>query len=146
MACFFEVAFENSLRFPLHPFIKCVLQHFNVCPTQLSPNFWGVLVGLLVVFRDKGLGVPRLALLPDLFSVKESSEGFMYISKRSSSRLIISNMPSSHKFWKKCYFFVSGRNWEYNPADQEDMLGIPTSWTTPENLREFSHALIGSNF
>ena len=32
MVCFFEVAFENGLRFPLHPFIKRVLQHFNVCP------------------------------------------------------------------------------------------------------------------
>ena len=39
MVCFFEVAFENDLRFSLHPFIKRVLQHFNVCPSQLSPNF-----------------------------------------------------------------------------------------------------------
>ena len=31
MVCFFEVAFDNGLRFPLHPFIKGVLQHFNVC-------------------------------------------------------------------------------------------------------------------
>ena len=55
-------------------------------------------------------------------------------------------MPSSYKFWKEHYFFVSGRNWEYNPADPEDTLGVPTSWTTPENLREFSLAPIGSNF
>ena len=39
MGCFFEVAFDNGLRFPLHPFIKRVLQHFNVYPSQLSPNF-----------------------------------------------------------------------------------------------------------
>ena len=39
MVCFFEVAFKNGLHFPLHPFIKRVLQHFNVCPSQLSPNF-----------------------------------------------------------------------------------------------------------
>ena len=31
MVCFFEVAFDNGLRFPLHPFMKGVLQHFNVC-------------------------------------------------------------------------------------------------------------------
>ena len=98
MVCFFEVAFENGLRFPLHPFIKRVLQHFNVCPSQLSPNFWGVLVGLLVVFRDKGLGVPSIALLLDFFSVKEAAEGFLYISKRSSAKLFISDLPSSHKF------------------------------------------------
>ena len=39
MVCFFKAAFENALRCPLHPFIKSVLQHFNVCPAQLSPNF-----------------------------------------------------------------------------------------------------------
>ena len=31
MICFFEVTFDNGLRFPLHPFIKGVLQHCNVC-------------------------------------------------------------------------------------------------------------------
>ena len=98
MVCFFEVAFENGLRFPLHPFIKRVLQHFNVFPSQLSPNFWAVLVRLLVIFRDRGLGVPSIALLLDLFSVKEAAEGFLHISKRSSAKLIISDLPSSHKY------------------------------------------------
>ena len=142
MVCFFEVVFENGLHFPLHPFIKRVLQHFNVCPSQLSPNFWGVLVRLLVVFRDKGLGVPNIALLLDFFSVKEVAEVFLYISKRSSTKLIISNLPSSHKFWKERYFFVSGRHWEYNPFDREDTLSVPAVWTTPENLRELSFVLI----
>ena len=35
MVCFIEVAFDNGLRFSLHPFIKGVLQHFNVYPSQL---------------------------------------------------------------------------------------------------------------
>ena len=92
MVCFFEVAFENVLRFSLHPFIKRVLQHFNVGPSQLLPNFLGVLVGLLVVFRDKGLGVPSITLLLDLFSMKEAAEGFLYLSKRSNASLIISDL------------------------------------------------------
>ena len=97
MVCFFEAAFENGLCFPLHSFIKSVLQHFNVCLAQLSPNFWGVLVGLIVVFRDQGLGLPSIAFLLDFFSVKESTEGFLYIAKRSNAKLIISDFPSSHK-------------------------------------------------
>ena len=80
MVCFFEVAFDNGLRFPLHPFMKGVLQHFNVCPSQLSPNGWGILVGLLVFFRDRGLGVPSIALFLYLFSTKETSKGFLYFS------------------------------------------------------------------
>ena len=132
MVCFFEVAFKNGLRFPLHPFIKKVLKHFNVFPSQLLPNFWGVLVGLY-----KGLGVPSIALLLDLFNMKEAAKGFHYLSKSSSAPLIISDLPSSHRHWKGRYFFVSGHCWEYNPHDQEDTLGVPAVWTTPENLREF---------
>ena len=146
MVCFFEVAFDNGLRFPLHPFIKRVLQHFNVCPSQLSPNFWGILIGLLVFFRDKGLGVPSIALFLDLFSVKEATERFLYLSKRANAPLIISDLPSSHKFWKERYFFVIGRSWEYDPLDKEDTLGVPAVWTTPENLRELCFGLVLSSF
>ena len=112
MVCFFEVAFDNGLRFPLHPFIKGVLQHFNVYPSQLAPNGWGILVGLLAFFRDRGLGVPSVALLLYLFSPKETAEGFLYFYKRSGAPLVISDLPSSHRSWKGRYFFVSGRNWE----------------------------------
>ena len=132
------MAFDNGLFFPLHPFIKGVLQHFNVCPSQLAPNGWGILVGLLVFFRDRGLGVPSVALLLYLFSPKETAEGFLYFSRRSGAPLVISDLPSSHRLWKGCYFFVSGRNWEYDPLDKDDTLGVSMAWTTPENLRECS--------
>ena len=46
-------------------------------------------MGLLVIFRDRGLDVPSIALLLDFFSIKDAAEGFLYISKRSSAKLII---------------------------------------------------------
>ena len=49
---------------------------------------------------------------------------------------MISDIPSSHRSWKGRYFFVSGRNWEYDPSDKDDTLGVPVTWTTPDNLRE----------
>ena len=94
------------------------------------------MVGLLVFFRDKGLGVPSIALLLYLFSAKETVEGFHYFSRRTSAPLVISDLPSSHRLWKECYFFFRGRNWEYNPLDKDDTLGVPVAWTTPENLCE----------
>ena len=136
MVCFFEVTFDNGLRFPLHPFIKGVLQHFNVCPSQLAPNGWGILMGLLAFFRDRGLGVPSVAFLIYLFSPKETAEGFLYFSRRPGAPLVISDLPSSHRSWKGRYFFVSGHNWEYDPSDKDDTLGVPVAWTTPDNLRE----------
>ena len=113
------------------------MQHFNVSPSQLSPNCWGILVGLWVFFRDKGFGVPSIALFLDLFSVKESAEGFLYFSRSASAPLVIFDLPSSHRLWKERYFFVSGRNWEYDHLDKDDTLGVPVAWTSPENLREY---------
>ena len=137
MVCFFEVAFDNGLRFPLHPFMKRVLQHFNIFPSQLAPNGWGILVGLLASFRDRGLGVPSLALFLHLFHPKETTEGFLYFSRRSGAPAVISDLPSSHRSWKGRYFFVIGFNWEYNPFDRDDTLGVPTAWGAPDNLREY---------
>ena len=91
----------------------------------------------MVLFRDKGFGVPSIALFLDLFSVKEASEGFLYLSRRAGAPLIITDLPSSHRLWNECYFFVSSRNWEYDPLDKDDTLGILVAWTTPENLREY---------
>ena len=137
MVCFFEVAFDNGLRFPLHPFIKGVLQHFNICHSQLAPNGWGILVGLLALFRDTGLGVPNVALLLHLFSPTATTEGFIYFSRRSGAPLVISDLHSSHRSWKGRYFFVSGPNWEYDSFDRDDTLGVPTTWSAPDNLREY---------
>ena len=137
MVCFFEVAFDNGLRFPLHPFIKQVLQHFHICPSQLAPNGWGILVGLLVFFRDRGFGVPNVALLLHLFNPTATAEGFIYFPRRPGAPLVISDLPSSHRTWKIRYFFVCGSNWEYDPFDREDTLGVPRTWNTPDNLRKY---------
>ena len=92
------------------------------------------------------MGVPSIAMFLDLFSVKEAAEGFLYLYKRSSAPLIISDLPSSQKFWKENYFFVGGRSWEYDPIGKEDTLGVPAVWTTLENLRELCFPLVWSGF
>ena len=101
---------------------------------------------MLVFFRDKGLGVPSIALFLDLFSVKEAAEGFLYLSRRSGAPLIMLDLPSSHRLWKERYIFVSGRNWEYDPLDKDDTLGVPVAWTTPENLCVHRFGLVLSSF
>ena len=95
------------------------------------------MVEMLVVFRDKGLRVPSIALLLDFFSVKEAAEGFLHISKCTNAKMIISDLPSSHKHWKERYSFVSGRNWEYNPADQEDSSAFPLFGLPPRTYVSF---------
>ena len=54
---------------------------------------------------------------------------------------MISDLPSSYSLWKERYFFVSSCNWEYDPLDKDETLGVPVTWTTPENLREYRFVL-----
>ena len=54
MVCFFEAAFENGLHFPLHPFIKSVLQHFNVCPSQISQFLGSLAFWFFLEIRASG--------------------------------------------------------------------------------------------
>ena len=98
----------------------------------------GILVGLLAFFRERGLGVPNVALLLHLFSPTATTEGFIYFSRRPGAPPVISDLPSSHRSWKGRYFFISGRNWEYDSSfDRDDTLGVPTTWSAPDNLREY---------
>ena len=78
--------------------------------------------------------------------MKETSEGFLYLSRRTGAPLIIPELPSSHRLWKERIFFVSGRSWEYDLLDKDDTLGVPAAWTTPENLCEHRFGLIWSIF
>ena len=78
-----------------------------------------------------------MALLLHLFNPTATAEGFIYFPRRPGAPLVISDLPSSHRTWKIRYFFVSGSNWEYDPFDREDTLGVPRTWNTPDNLREY---------
>ena len=138
MVCFFEVAFENGLRFSFASLHKRGSATFQCLSIPACAQRLGILVGLLAFFRDRGLGVPSIALLLYLFTPKETFEGFLYFSRRPGSPLVISDLPSSHRSWKGRYFFVSGRSWEYDLSDKDDTLGVPVAWTTPENLRKCS--------
>ena len=82
-----------------------------------------------------------MALLLYLFNPTATAEGFIYFPRRPRGPLVISDLPSSHRTWKVRYFFVSGSNWEYDSLDMEDTLGIPRTWSAPDNLREYFHHL-----
>ena len=41
----YEEAMKAGLRFPLHPFIKRVLERFSLCLAQIAPSSWCYIVG-----------------------------------------------------------------------------------------------------
>ena len=48
--CFYESAFVCGLRFPVHPFLMELLDHFGIAPGQLMPNSWRIVVSCMGIW------------------------------------------------------------------------------------------------
>uniref|UniRef100_A0A7N2MBC0 Sodium/calcium exchanger membrane region domain-containing protein n=1 Tax=Quercus lobata TaxID=97700 RepID=A0A7N2MBC0_QUELO len=47
---FYEATFLCGLRFPIHPFIMELLDHFGIVPGQLMPNLWRIVVNYMGIW------------------------------------------------------------------------------------------------
>ena len=48
--CFYESAFVYGLRFPIHPFLIELLDHFGITPRQLMPNSWRIIANYMGIW------------------------------------------------------------------------------------------------
>ena len=111
---FYESSFACGLRFPVHPFLMELLDHFGIAPGQLMPNLWRIVVScmgiwLAVMDRDM-LGVDKLVYLYYLKASKEY--GYYKLVPWERRTRIIRGLPSSFRYWKSRFFFVSGDDFE----------------------------------
>ena len=69
---FYPYLFRLGVRIPLHPFCCRFLTFFVICPTQLTPNGWVVLLGIVVLSHLSGLPLD-MRTLRSFFSLKYKS-------------------------------------------------------------------------
>ena len=73
--CFYESAFVCGLRFPVHPFLMELLDHFSIAPRQLMPNSWRIMVGCMGIWLAAMNGdMLRVDELVYLYRLKASKE------------------------------------------------------------------------
>ncbi|GFY82288.1 hypothetical protein Acr_02g0005280 [Actinidia rufa] len=102
---FYEAAFLAGLRFPIHPTIRDILIHYQICPAQLSPNAWRSVICSLVIWR--------------IFKRHLSCGEFRILEQRKGVEDEV--------------LFASGDEWELAPGmdASESLLRVPRSWGTP---------------
>ena len=42
----YELSFQDGMRLPIPKLVRVVLDHFEIAPSQLMPNFWRLLLSL----------------------------------------------------------------------------------------------------
>ena len=73
--CFYESSFAYGLRFPVHPFLMELLDHFDVAPRQLMPNSWRIVVNCMGIWLAAMDGdMLRVDELVYLYRLKASKE------------------------------------------------------------------------
>ena len=108
--CFYKVAFLCGLRFPVHPFIMELLGHFKIAPRQLIPNSWKIVISCMEIWLATTEGdMIKVDEFTYLYHLKESKEyGYYELVPWVRKARIVRDLPSSFKYYKSRFFFVSG--------------------------------------
>ena len=72
--CFYEAAFTYGLRFPIHPFITELLNHFGIGPKQLMPNSWRIVVNCMEIWLAANGDMIKVSELVYLYRLKKFKE------------------------------------------------------------------------
>ncbi|KAK6154359.1 hypothetical protein DH2020_008607 [Rehmannia glutinosa] len=105
-ACFFVEQLEAGLRFPVPDLICRISRSYGIPLTQLVPNSIRLLISFSMILQHSQ-EVPTPQLWRTFYQAKTSSTpGFFYFTSRGLAKFI-DGTPSSNKYWKKRFFYIS---------------------------------------
>lgn len=55
---------------PLHPYLRQVLEWYDLAPIQLSPNSYKLILALYILYRDLGFDAPSMPEVSYFFSIR----------------------------------------------------------------------------
>ncbi|KAL2480990.1 Plus3 domain-containing protein [Abeliophyllum distichum] len=119
-----------GLRLPFPWVVRKFLREWRIAPTQLCPNGWRILIGLLVLWDQLGFSRPTIGDFHSLYSFKSDGKrsGWWYASvKARTGGSVVTQTPDSIKNWKKFWFFVRGP-WQFAEGDSRPDLSIPVRY------------------
>ncbi|KAK6150286.1 hypothetical protein DH2020_015218 [Rehmannia glutinosa] len=110
---FFVGQLDGGLRFPINSFFSEVSSMYKIPLNQLTPNSFRIIAGFLIITKFLSID-PSTDLFFALFQVKSSTpKGLFYITARNETNFL-RKYPTSNKFWKDRYFFVtSAEPWPF---------------------------------
>jgi hypothetical protein len=134
---FYETDFTASLRFPLQPFMRELLDCLRLSPGQLAPNAWRTAISCMVLWRVCNKGADSLTVDEYLYCYKPCQiavlPGFWTLNNRKKGMKLVTGLLTSNREWKDNYVFVCGESWEGLPWEEKDdsIVMVRRAWGTP---------------
>ncbi|KAJ0975338.1 hypothetical protein J5N97_017303 [Dioscorea zingiberensis] len=121
IAIYYE-ALIGGLRLPFPQLFVDIFNEFEICPSQLAPNSWKCLCGLVIVCLHGGIE-PTVDRFKFYFGLSHERSIDWYFFGARPNRRFIGSVPSSLKGWKSKFFFVSS----------SETFQFQTKWGTPKS-------------
>uniref|UniRef100_A0A2N9J2C0 Transposase (putative) gypsy type domain-containing protein n=1 Tax=Fagus sylvatica TaxID=28930 RepID=A0A2N9J2C0_FAGSY len=98
---FYESALTASLRFPVQPFIRELLDFLSLVPGQIAPNGWRVIISSMVMWRESSDGLDDVTVEEFLYCFEPTqiatSPDFWTFRNREVSMRLMDGLPSSNR-------------------------------------------------
>lgn len=127
--CFYDITFRIGVQLPLHIFMNMVLDHFQLAPSQLMPNGWCYLLGLIVLSKQYSLQID-ITIFLNFFYLKPCEGRFPFYPRRKVR--IPEDALNLDKEWKDKHFFVKREDLFVLVGTSDS--GICSPWSTPGNI------------
>ena len=59
-----ETFFKFGVQFPVHPYFRRILNHYNLTVFQVTPNGWAQMIRLFVLYVERKMDPPILEEMP----------------------------------------------------------------------------------
>ena len=110
-----------------------LLGFFGIAHGQLMSNSWRIVVNCMKIWLAANEDMIKVGELVHLYHLKESKEyGYYELVLWAKRARIVRGLPSSFKYWKSRFFFVSEDDFE-TPISEAwgDIPRLLRRWGTP---------------
>ena len=108
---------KGGVRFPLHPFLRAVLCHWGLIPSQPNVNFFRIIMGVIALNRRLriNLGIPAIR---HCYALAKSSgrHGHFFLRAKDIDHQLIAMLSSFGKRVDDVMVVVQG-NWEFGEGE-----------------------------
>ena len=110
----YEDSLKAGLRFPIPSFVIRLLTEYNMCPAQIAPNSWRIIIGFLsLCLLHKR--TPTINLFRACYSLKTHPDSDWWYFSPKKGLQFIRGAPSSVHGWKTRFLFVRhDYPWRFN--------------------------------
>ena len=131
---------EGGVRFPLHPLVRDCLREWKLCPCQLLPNGYKIIMGVVRLNQilGIGLGVPDIE---DPYHLCKSAEGDTYYLRLRVRRTgFVTALEDSNRYAGEDRVLVRG-GWEFGEAEPATTVRVPRKIGIPPSKGRSSFGL-----